>query len=258
MATAKEHYDSHLGPIYSWMNGDFEKTCSRNRHLFDSLNLQMGETGAAIDLGCGHGPQAIALAERGFHVIAVDACKTLIKDLRVRAASRALPVQAVLADIAEFAKRVPKGFDVAVCMGDTLTHLPTRAAAAGLIRDVGRRLVPGGMFIVSLRDYVSVELKGTDRFIQVKSDQDRILTCFLEYERNRVRVHDLIQTPGQDSWGLAVSSYRKLRLSPRWVEARFTAAGLRIESRRVERGMVTLVGRAAPPRKAAAPRKPRR
>ncbi len=36
------------------------------------------------------------------------------------------------------------------------------------------------------------ELTELDRFIPVKSDGSKIFTCFLEYEKETVKVHDII------------------------------------------------------------------
>ncbi len=51
----------------------------------------------AVDLGCGHGLQSVALARRGYRVIAIDTCPLLLRQLEVRAAS--LPVQTIQVDI---------------------------------------------------------------------------------------------------------------------------------------------------------------
>ena len=82
--------------------------------------------------------------------------------------------------------------DLVVCMGDTLTHLPDRSVVETLVQDAASALGNEGVFIASFRDYASVELQGASRFIPVRSDARRILTAFLEYEGEIVRVHDLL------------------------------------------------------------------
>lgn len=56
------------------------------------------------------------------------------------------------------------------------------------------------------------------------------MTCFLEYEADRVIVHDLIHLCKPEGWELRESSYPKLRLSARAVTAALAAAGLAIEA----------------------------
>lgn len=79
-------------------------------------------------------------------------------------------------------------------MGDTLTHLPSKDDVAALLRDVAQSLAPGGQLVLSYRD-LTRPLTGTDRFLPVRSTDDRIMTCFLEYaDADTVMVHDLIHT----------------------------------------------------------------
>ena len=85
MAEVREHYDEHLGPIYEWMAGPFESACLPSSRLFERLGLQPGSSGVAVDLGCGHGLQALPLAKRGYRVIAVDSCPLPQGQLEARA-----------------------------------------------------------------------------------------------------------------------------------------------------------------------------
>lgn len=236
----RKHYDEHLGPIYAWMTGPFETASLPSTRLFEELGLEPGSSGVAVDLGCGHGLQSVALAERGYRVVAIDTCPVLLRQLEGYAAS--LPVQTVQADITNCEEHIPAQIDLVVCMGDTLPHLPSPGDVADLIRRFAAALVPGGTFVVTFRDYVSSPLEGRQRFIPVRSDEDRMLTCFLEYQEGSVRVYDLIHERSESGWDLTVSSYEKLRLEPGWVAARMRESGLRIVVDRTDRGMVTLCG----------------
>lgn len=65
---------------------------------------------------------------------------------------------------------------------------------------------------MSFRDY-SNELKNEQRFIPVKSDDKRILTCILEYETDKVKVTDLLYEKTEKGWQQKVSSYEKVRIT---------------------------------------------
>ena len=236
-----KHYDEHLGPIYAWMTGLFESASLPSTRLFEELGLEPGSSGVAVDLGCGHGLQSVALANLGFRVIAVDACPVLLRQLEVHAAS--LPVQTIHADIRDCGEHIPPQIDLVVCMGDTLPHLPSLGDVADLIHRFAAALAPGGVFVTTFRDYVSSPLEGHQRFIPVRSDEDRMLTCFLEYQERSVRVYDLIHERSEPGWNLTVSSYEKLRLGPDWVAAAMRESGLRIILDRTDRGVVTLAAR---------------
>ena len=179
----------------------------------------------AVDLGCGPGFQTIALAQLGFSpVIAVDTSSELLDELRSYVGD--FPVQIEKADLRELPALVSaEQATVIVCMGDTLTHLPGKGEVTALFRGAFDALRPGGMFIITYRD-LTKELYGTDRFIPVRSDEDKIMTCFLEFENaESVVVHDLIYVREGAGWSLNKSSYRKMRLGIDWMYEELGKAG---------------------------------
>jgi SAM-dependent methyltransferase len=234
--TVQEHYDSLLAEHYDWMFGvPLESKVAEQKILLREL-LDNDKNGAAVDLGCGSGFQALALADLGYEVLAVDISARLLRDLRARVGSRQITVKH--ADILTLDSLVAKeSVSVAVCMGDTLTHLSSRHEVVRLFQSVSRALQPGGRFIVTYRDLAGGELRGLDRFIAVRSDERRVMTCFLEFETaETVVVHDLVNTREEDGqWTLHKSSYTKLRLPVDWVAAELGAAGLSITDQRMGR-----------------------
>jgi SAM-dependent methyltransferase len=152
-------------------------------------------------------------------------------------------VTAVEADLLEFAAYLHQKADLILCMGDTLTHLPSTNQIERLVRDVARSLRPGGRFVATFRDYRELPL-GDRRFIPVRSDSERILTCFLEAMPERVRVHDIIHERAQDEWSTKVSSYEKLRLSPDTVVRAAEEVGMRCHIEPGPRGMVRVLAEA--------------
>ena len=125
-------------------------------------------------------------------------------------------------------------------MGDTLTHLPEHTNVDFLIQEVAESLARGGRFVLSFRDY-SEPLLDERRFIPVRSDERRILMCFLEYEEDSVVVHDILHERAGDAWDTKVSSYRKLRLSPDQVIASLGSFGFEARRKPGLRGMVRIV-----------------
>lgn len=233
-----EHYAKHLAPVYSWMIGDFEVACAANQEFFDRIGLRPRDSDVAVDLGCGHGIQAIPLARRGFNVVAIDSCGQLLAELLGHADTDR--VKTVHTDLVNFTDHLPQPAAAIVCMGDTLTHLPTLAAVQSLVRDMSRSLCAGGTVCLSFRDYSSRELAGPDRFIPVRSDANRIHTCFLEYQSTVVVVYDIIHERVDQAWKPAISSYCKLRLSPDDVISFANSEGLTLVERSESKGMLYL------------------
>jgi SAM-dependent methyltransferase len=209
MGTAKAHYDSHLGNFYSWMIGDFASMVRRQKDEFAEAGIAGVDSAAAWDLGAGNGVQTVALSDMGYSVTSIDFNNQLIRELRANTANR--DVRIVEDDIFAFADldQMP---DLIVCCGDTVAHLPDVGKLGQLISGCYSRLGNGGRLYLSFRDY-SRELTDAERFIPVKQDQHRILTCFLEYFENRVRVTDILLEHDGGKWVQKISSYFKIRTS---------------------------------------------
>ncbi|GHH45818.1 class I SAM-dependent methyltransferase [Streptomyces candidus] len=234
MTTATDHYDRLLAEHYTWMlGGDLENTAAAQEELLGGLGLAAPPEAeaAAVDLGCGPGPQSLALSRLGYtSITAVDTSKHLLDELvaNTRRAGLTEAVHPVHDDIRGILPRLaaPGSLAAVVCMGDTLPHLPDRSDVQNLVADTARALRPAGSFVATYRDLTG-ELTGPDRFIPVRSTTDRILTCFLDYvDDDTVQVHDLLHTRQDGGWNLTASSYPKLRLAPQWLTDQCTASGL--------------------------------
>lgn len=240
METIRDHYDHVLAEHYSRMFGDFETKVAEQRALLERLGvIARPSGGVAVDLGCGSGFQSVALARLGFRVLAVDISQRLLAELTGR--TRGLAVEAIAGDIRDVARLVPKGVELAVCMGDTLAHLEREADLDRVFHGVAGRLLSGGRLVLTFRD-LSGELRDLDRVIPLGAWDDLVMMCFLEYEAATVKVHDLIWTRRPDGWRFQKGMYRKLRLAPARVMARLTTAGFAVERHAAPAGMVALVG----------------
>ena len=93
---------------------------------------------------------------------------------------------------------------------------------------------------MSFRDY-SNPLIGDSRFIPVKSDDSKILTCCLDYEETKVRVTDILQYKTETGWQQKVSSYYKVRISPQQIFAMIEECELKIQLNEVISRMTTII-----------------
>jgi len=189
MATVKEHYENHLGKYYSWISGGFSKKLKENRKFFKDHNVWPRGSGVAVDLCAGCGFQAIPLAELGYQVIAIDLSSHLLSELKENA--KDLSIEIINDDLFNFSKHCPDTVELIVCMGDTLTHLNTHQNIREHFRRAYNTLEIGGQVILTFRDLTS-ELKGLDRIIPVRNNANTIFTCFLEFEKDYIKIHDII------------------------------------------------------------------
>ena len=241
MTSVREHYATHLAPVYLWMAGGFERAIAMGRADLESLNIDLSRCKTAVDLGAGFGMHAVPLAQAGCSVTAIDTSAVLLDELHQRSAG--LLVRVVTADLLDVEAHVREPVPLVLCMGDTITHLESLKDVDRLFHAVSRCLVPGGHFVSTFRDY-SNPAQGTARFIPVRSDTDRILTCFLEEQGDRMVVHDILHERRDTGWEMKVSAYQKLRLAPASVVERLQAAGLSATVSAGPRGMVCVVATA--------------
>jgi SAM-dependent methyltransferase len=93
--------------------------------------LADGSTGAgrrALDVGCGHGRDAIHLAKQGWDVTAVDLEERAIETARERAAGEGVEVNWIVGDVAAIGKlAAPSGYSLLYDLG-CLHGLPDEAA----------------------------------------------------------------------------------------------------------------------------------
>jgi SAM-dependent methyltransferase len=206
---AKNHYDQHLGNFYSWMVGDFDEKQKEQENFFWRNGIKPVSRKVAFDLGAGNGLQAISLAKLGFAVKAIDFNSQLLNELTSRKIN--LDIEIINDDILNYLQKSSHHAELIICMGDTITHLESIDQLKSVVQQMSSHLEPGGKIVLSFRD-LTKELQGDERFIAVKNDDSRILTCFLEYFPERVMVHDILYEKQGGKWIQKVGSYPKLRL----------------------------------------------
>ncbi len=98
-----------------------------------------------LDVGCGGGLLAEALARAGATVTGIDLAPGMIEAARLHAAESALAIDYRVAAAEELARATPGAFDVVTCM-EMLEHVPEPAAMVATLATLAR---PGGALFVS-------------------------------------------------------------------------------------------------------------
>jgi SAM-dependent methyltransferase len=100
-----------LGPAY--LRNAFTKGTEQEvAFLVDELGLEAGER--VLDVGCGPGRHALALARRGIEVVGVDLSQDFVALAREAAAKEELPARFEILDVRDLA--YDGQFDAAVCL----------------------------------------------------------------------------------------------------------------------------------------------
>lgn len=118
----------------------------------DDARPWLPREGRALDLACGAGRNALALAERGLRVLAVDLSVEGLRLAARRARERALPVQPVLADLRRFAVRP----------GSVRVVVNTRFLCRETFALIREALAPGGLVLFETFHADELDVLGGD------------------------------------------------------------------------------------------------
>jgi SAM-dependent methyltransferase len=152
--------------------------------------LQGLQPGSALDLGCGSGPNALKLAERGWSVVGVDWAENAIELARQSAKARELDATFLVADITEW---VPPGtFDLVI----STYALPGGEMSRRALANAVTALAPGGTLIVAEWDRSMSDVWGFSEDELMTPEQIVYLLPGLEIEKAEVgRIEDPFASP---------------------------------------------------------------
>jgi SAM-dependent methyltransferase len=102
----------------------------------------------ALDLACGPGRCAIALAERGFAVTGVYKSKYLLAKARARARKERARIEWVRADMRDFIR--PGAYDVVINMFTSFGYFDDKTHDLHVLRNIHASLRPGGALVMDV------------------------------------------------------------------------------------------------------------
>jgi SAM-dependent methyltransferase len=105
---------------------------------------ELAGRGAILELAIGTGRIALPLARAGHRISGIDASPEMVARLRAKPGGAGIPV--TIGDFAEVG--VPGPFDHVFLVFNTLFNLTSQEAQVRCFRNVARRLVDGGTFLV--------------------------------------------------------------------------------------------------------------
>jgi glycine/sarcosine N-methyltransferase len=153
VSSVRDFYDG-LAADYHLVYGDrWDDAVARQGEVLDGLVREVHDASAEVlDCSCGIGTQAIGLALRGHRVHGTDISEPSLERARVEAARLGASVSFAVADFRDLAS-VSGIFDVVLSCDNALPHLLDEAEIASSLRAMRSKLRPGGLLIISIRDY---------------------------------------------------------------------------------------------------------
>ena len=182
---AAAFYDE-LAPFYHLLYADWEASVERQGAALAAVLAARGVAPGArvLDAACGIGTQTIGLAARGYRVRASDLSAGAVARARTELARRELDAEVVVAALrmlgAVHAAAGP--FAAVLACDNALPHLLGDDEILRALRECRELLAPGGVLVLSVRDYAAIERKDPDlrpQGVRREADGRRVLAVQL-------------------------------------------------------------------------------
>ena len=149
-------YDAISGS-YDALHLDWRASVGRQGLALDGLMEQRIGVGPhrVLDCSCGIGTQAIGLAVRGHAVTGTDLSSAALERARAESASFGVELETQVADMRELQLVLSGPFDVVLSCDNSIAHLDP-AELGDALAQMHALTRPGGLVLVSLRDYGSL------------------------------------------------------------------------------------------------------
>jgi cyclopropane fatty-acyl-phospholipid synthase-like methyltransferase len=131
-----------------------ELTVKEVDFMLPYFNLQPGSK--VLDLMCGYGRHALALAGKGVAVTAVDNLQDYITEIQQTATKENLPVKAVKAAVTDY--KTDDIFDLVICMGNSLQFF-NADDTINLLRNIAAQLKKGGHLLINSWSIAEIAIK---------------------------------------------------------------------------------------------------
>ena len=117
----------------------------------DFLDEPLPRQARVLDVACGTGNYALALAERGHAVVGVDVESAMIAKARKKTGGTTAVFH--VGDMRCLTDLVSPGFDEVFCIGNSLAHLDSEASVSGVLEDMHDLLLPGGTLVIQVVNF---------------------------------------------------------------------------------------------------------
>ena len=189
-------YDS-LSPEYRHnMGWDWEAVMREQGATLDRfLENPAGRPGpyALLDCSCGIGTQAIGLALQGHQVHATDLSPVSVDCARLEATKLGVALTFGVADFRKLSETVSDTFDVVLSCDNSIAHCLKDEDLDAALNSMKARLNPGGLLLLSLRDYDALVVdkpRFNNEHVQDRPDGRRVVFQLWDWADNGRQYHN--------------------------------------------------------------------
>jgi len=158
-----QFYDA-LAPYYHLLYADWDRAVNDQGAALAALlgEWGIGQGASVLDAACGIGTQTLGLLQVGYEVTASDISPAVIERLKSELSSRTLEATVRVDDFRSLGHTASRSMAAVLACDNCIPHLLSDAEILAAFRSFHRCLMPGGVAILSVRDYASIERKTPD------------------------------------------------------------------------------------------------
>lgn len=172
-----------------------ELTTRETDFIIQYFDLQPGHK--VLDLMCGYGRHALALAKKGMAVTAVDNLAAYIDEINTLAKEASLQIQAVKADVIKY--KSGELFDLALCMGNSLNFFSEKEINT-LLTSINSQLNKDGHLLINTWSLTEIVAKQfTEKSWSTISGMKYLTDSRYLFHPTRVESETVIISPNGDT-----------------------------------------------------------
>lgn len=186
-------YHHNMG--WDWDAAVREEGAQLSRFLADGLNRPSPYS--VLDCSCGIGTQAIGLALKDHKVHATDLSPVSIECASEEADRLGVEMTFGVADYRKLEDSVTDTFDIVLSCDNSISHCLTDKDLSAALTSMKARLNPGGLLLLSLRDYAALvddQPRFNNEHVQDKEDGRRIVFQLWDWDDDgrRYQIHQFL------------------------------------------------------------------
>ncbi|MGL4798793.1 MAG: class I SAM-dependent methyltransferase [Cellulosilyticaceae bacterium] len=151
-----------------------------------------------LDIACGNGGYAVALAKEGHLVTALDSDEGMLVSAQEKAALEDVELATVQCSMDTIDAHITGKFDVAMCIGNSLVHLDHKERVLEFLRQLKACLLPEGKAILQIINYNKVLYHGMNELPEIrKEEKDLKFTRRYALKENAILFSTTLQVNGK-------------------------------------------------------------
>jgi SAM-dependent methyltransferase len=197
-------------PLYDAFSNQYDYFVNWPQRLqyelpFIERELQAAGARRVLDVACGTGQHALALAAAGYAVTGTDLSTAMVERARAHAREAGHAAQFVVAGFGQLRECLEGDFDALLCLGNSLPHVLTEAALQATLADFAAVLRPGGLVFIQSRNFDAV-MQARARWIgpqgHTDADRDYLFVRFYDFNPDGTLTFNVVslQRSGSGPW----------------------------------------------------------